>query len=123
MPGVSSAIQTVLREIVKAGDYVIVDDPSWFWLLGCLHQLNINVVSIPRDSSGPNITELENLFQTYKPKLYITNSILNNPTSYNISPSIMYKVLNLLHKYDAYLLEDDIYSHLESSKTHYVMPR
>lgn len=116
MPGVSSAIQTVLREIVKAGDYVIVDDPSWFWLLGCLHQLNINVVSVPRDSSGPNITELENLFQTYKPKLYITNSILNNPTSYNISPSIMYKVLNLLHKYDAYLLEDDIYSHLESSK-------
>ncbi|WGE33026.1 PLP-dependent aminotransferase family protein [Actinobacillus genomosp. 1] len=115
MPGVSSAIQTVLREIVKAGDYVIVDDPSWFWLLGCLHQLNINVVSVPRDSSGPNITELENLFQTYKPKLYITNSILNNPTSYNISPSIMYKVLNLLHKYDAYLLEDDIYSHLESS--------
>ncbi|WGE32291.1 PLP-dependent aminotransferase family protein [Actinobacillus genomosp. 2] len=116
MPGVSSAIQTVLREVVREGDYVIVDDPSWFWLLGCLHQLNIKVVSVERDSNGPNIEQLESFFQKYKPKLYITNSILNNPTSYNISPSIMYKVLSLLHKYNAYLLEDDVYSHLEDSR-------
>ncbi|NEN75134.1 PLP-dependent aminotransferase family protein [Pelistega sp. NLN82] len=116
MPGVSSAIQTVLRVLVKENDYVIVDDPSWFWLLGCLHQLNIKVLSVPRNKNGPDIEKLENILKTYHPKLYITNSVLNNPTSYNISPSIMYKVLSLLHKYDAYLLEDDIYSHLDDSR-------
>ncbi|EEV25074.1 putative transcription regulator protein [Actinobacillus minor 202] len=116
MPGVSSAIQTVLRALVKENDYVIVDDPSWFWLLGCLHQLNLKVLSVPRDANGPDIEKFENILKEYNPKLYITNSTLNNPTSYNISPSVMYKVLNLLHKYDAYLLEDDIYSHLEEPR-------
>lgn len=116
MPGVSSAIQAILRALIKENDYVIVDDPSWFWLLGCLHQLNIKVLSIPRDKNGPDIEKLEEILKEYRPKLYITNSVLNNPTSYNISPSIMYKVLNLLHKYNAYLLEDDIYSHLEDPR-------
>ncbi|OOH86369.1 aspartate aminotransferase, partial [Pasteurellaceae bacterium 15-036681] len=90
MPGVSSAIQTIIKTVTNAGDYVVVDDPSWFWLLGCLHQLDIKILTVKRNSDGPDINQLEHIFSEYKPKLYITNSILNNPTSYNISSSIMY---------------------------------
>ncbi|MBF0783957.1 PLP-dependent aminotransferase family protein [Muribacter muris] len=115
MPGVSAAIQLILRSLTRPNDYIIVDDPSWFWLLGCLHQLNLNILSVPRDQNGPNLEKLEYLFKTYQPKIYITNSILNNPTSYNVSPSIIYKVLHLLHQYNVYLLEDDIYSPLENN--------
>ncbi|OOH86304.1 aspartate aminotransferase, partial [Pasteurellaceae bacterium 15-036681] len=68
---------------------------------------------------GPDINQLEHIFSEYKPKLYITNSILNNPTSYNISSSIMYKVLNLLNKHNVYLLEDDVYSHLDNRSLRY----
>lgn len=114
MPGVSSAIQIVVTTLLKPNDYIIVDDPSWFWLLGCLHQFNLQILTVPRGKDGVDIEKLTTLFEEYRPKLYITNSILNNPTSFNLSANNIYKVLNLLHQFDAYLLEDDIYSHLES---------
>lgn len=100
MPGVSSAIQTVLKCITNEGDYVVVDDPSWFWLLGCLHQLGLKVLSIPRNKDGADLIKLEEILAQYHPKIYITNSILNNPTSFNVSPSMIYKTLNLLNSYD-----------------------
>ncbi|POY42056.1 PLP-dependent aminotransferase family protein [Avibacterium endocarditidis] len=116
MPGVSSAIQTVLKCITNEGDYVVVDDPSWFWLLGCLHQLGLKVLSIPRNKDGADLIKLEEILAQYRPKIYITNSVLNNPTSFNVSPSMIYKTLNLLNSYDCYLLEDDVYGELANNQ-------
>lgn len=114
--GASSAIQIVLNTLTSKNDYVIIDDPSWFWLIGCLQQHNLNILTVPRDENGPNIDIFETLLQQYKPKLYITNSTLNNPTSFNLSPQRIYKILNLLHQYECYLLEDDVYSELNENK-------
>lgn len=114
MPGASSAIETIIRYITKPGDIVLVDDPSWFWLLGCLQQLGIKAIGVKREETGPNLKHLELLLKTHKPKLYITNSAFHNPTSFNISPSVMCRVLNLFEQYDSYILEDDVYKYFDS---------
>ncbi len=110
--GVSGAIELLLNYFVRAGDTVIVDDPGWFWIIGCLQQKGIRVFGVTRHYDGPDIEQLEKLLIHEKPKLYITNSVLHNPTSFNIHPAVAYQVLNLMREHDVYLLEDDIYGHL-----------
>lgn len=48
--GVSSAIETITRAMCQSGDYVLVDDPTWFWIIGCLQQLGLNNIGVNRNS-------------------------------------------------------------------------
>ncbi len=109
--GVSGAIELLANYLLKPGDAVLVDDPCWFWIIGCLQQKGLRVLSVKRHHDGPDVEQLEKILIHEKPKLYITNSVLHNPTSFNIRPAVAHKVLNLLREHDAYLLEDDIYGH------------
>ncbi|MGL4768351.1 MAG: PLP-dependent aminotransferase family protein [Formosimonas sp.] len=107
--GVSAAIDLIARYLLKSGDTVLVDDPSWFWLYGSLQAQGLRVIGVPRDTDGPNIEILSRLLAHDKPKLYVTNSVLHNPTSFGLSPARAYQVLRLLDEHDCYILEDDIY--------------
>ena len=107
--GVSAAIDLVARYFLRPGDAVLVDDPSWFWLYGSLRAQGLRVIGVPRDPDGPDIDVLTRIMQHDKPKLYVTNSVLHNPTSWGVSPARAYQVLRLMDEHDAYVLEDDIY--------------
>lgn len=112
--GISGAFELVLNYLVQAGDTVIVDDPCWFWIIGCLQQKGIRVLGVARNHDGPDIAQLEKILTHEKPKLYITNSVLHNPTSFNIHPAVAYQVLNLMRQHHVYLFEDDVYGHFNS---------
>ncbi len=108
--GVSQAVTLVSQLLLQAGDTVIVDNPGWFWLSSYLQQQGFNVIAVERDHQGPNIEQMQQLFASQRPKLYLTNSVLHNPTSYNLHPARAHQVLNLIHEYDAYIFEDDLYA-------------
>jgi len=108
--GISHAITMIAQLLTEVGDTVVVDGPGWFWLSSCLQQQGLNVVAVERDHQGPDIEQMQQLFETYHPKLYLTNSVLHNPTSYNLHPARAHQVLNIIHKYDAYIFEDDLYA-------------
>lgn len=108
--GISQAVTMVSQLLLQPGDTAIVDDPGWFWLSSCLQQQGFKVIAVKRDHQGPNIEQMQQLFATHRPKLYLTNSVLHNPTSYNLHPARAHQVLNLIHEYDAYIFEDDLYA-------------
>ncbi|GHA69028.1 GntR family transcriptional regulator [Formosimonas limnophila] len=112
--GVSSAIDLMARYMLKSGDTVLVDDPSWFWLYGSLQAKGLRVIGVPRDEEGPNIEVLSRVVAHDKPKVYVTNSVLHNPTSFGLSPARAYQVLRLMDEHDCYILEDDIYGDFHS---------
>ena len=107
--GVSAAIDLVARYFLRPGDAVLVDDPSWFWLYGSLRAQGLRVIGVPRDPDGPDIEVMTRIMKHDKPKLYVTNSVLHNPTSWGVTPARAYQVLRLMDEHDAYVLEDDIY--------------
>lgn len=113
--GVSQAVIIVAQHLLTAGDTVMVDAPGWFWLSSSLQQLGLEVIGVERDERGPDIAQMQQLFERHRPKLYITNSVLHNPTSYNLHPARAHQVINLVHQYDAYILEDDCYGELDAS--------
>lgn len=109
--GVSAGIETITRAMCQTGDTVLVDDPSWFWIIGCLQNMGLNVVGVQRTAEGVDLTQLQQVLEQYRPRLYISNSVLHNPTSYNPTPTNVYAVLKLMEEYDCYIVEDDIYSY------------
>ena len=108
--GVSQAVTMAAQLLTQAGDTVLVDGPGWYWLSSCLQQQGLNVIAIERDYQGPNIEQMQKLFAVHRPKLYLTNSVLHSPTSYNLHPARAHQVINLIHEYDAYIFEDDLYA-------------
>jgi len=110
--GVTQALDLVAREFSRPGDTIFVDDPAWFLMFGSFAALGAKVVGIPRLADGPDVARLAELAAIHKPKLYIINSVLHNPSSTSLSAAKAFQVLKLAEEHDFILVEDDIYCDL-----------
>jgi DNA-binding transcriptional MocR family regulator len=107
--GVTQALDIVARHFLRPGDTVFVDDPGWFLMFGMFVTMGAKVVGIPRLADGPDIVKLAELAALHKPKLYIINSVLHNPTSTSLSAPKAFQILKLAEQHDFMIVEDDIY--------------
>jgi len=110
--GVTQALDLVAREFCRPGDMVLVDDPAWFLMFGSFAALGLKVVGVPRLADGPDLARLEQLAQLHRPRLFIVNSVLHNPSSTSISAAKAFQVLRLAEQHDFLVVEDDIYCDL-----------
>lgn len=110
--GVTQALDMVAREFTRPGDTIFVDDPAWFLMFGSFAALGANVIGIPRLADGPDIARLAELAAIHKPKLYIINSVLHNPSSSSLSAAKAFQVLRLSEEHGFIIVEDDIYCDL-----------
>ena len=110
--GVTQALDLVAREFTRPGDTIFVDDPAWFLMFGSFAALGAKVIGIPRLADGPDIAQLAELAALHKPKLYIINSVLHNPSSTSLSAAKAFQVLRLSEEHDFIIVEDDIYCDL-----------
>jgi DNA-binding transcriptional MocR family regulator len=110
--GVTQALDLVAREFTRPGDTIFVDDPAWFLMFGSFAALGAKVVGIPRLADGPDIAQLAQMAALHKPKLYVINSVLHNPTSTSLSASKAFQVLRIAEEHGFTIVEDDIYCDL-----------
>jgi DNA-binding transcriptional MocR family regulator len=92
---------------------VIVDDPCYFNFHALLRAHRVKVVSVPFTPNGPDLVQFEQALKEHRPRLYITNSALHNPTGATLSPVVAHRVLKLSEQYDLTIIEDDIFADLE----------
>ena len=107
--GVTQALDLVAREFTRPGDTIFVDDPAWFLMFGSFAALGAKVIGIPRLADGPDLAQLAQLAALHKPKLYVINSVLHNPSSTSLSAAKAFQVLRLAEQHDFMIVEDDIY--------------
>ena len=110
--GVTQGLDIVAQHFLKAGDTVLVDEPSWFLLFGRFASLGVRVVGVPRTPDGPDLERLEALMTGIKPRLFITTAVLHNPTGTSMTSACAYQVLRLAERHDVMIVEDDVYSDL-----------
>jgi DNA-binding transcriptional MocR family regulator len=72
----------------------------------------LKVVGIPRGADGPDIARLAELAAAHKPRMYVINSVLHNPTSTSLSAARAFQVLRLAEEHGFTVVEDDIYCDL-----------
>jgi len=110
--GVTQALDMVAREFTRPGDTIFVDDPAWFLMFGSFSALGTKVIGIPRLADGPDIARLAQLAALHKPKLYVINSVLHNPSSTSLSAAKAFQILRLAEEHNITIVEDDIYCDL-----------
>lgn len=110
--GITQAIDLVARLHVQPGDTVLVGDPAWFQMFGRFVAQGARLVGFPYTPNGPDLDVLETLAATWRPKLMVINSVLQNPTGTSLSAAQAFRILQLAERYDFRIIEDDIYGDL-----------
>ena len=110
----TQAIDLVCRLLIQPGDAVLVDDPCYFNFLALLRAHRATVIGVPYTPSGPDLKRFEQALCEHRPRLYITNSGLHNPTGAALSPATAHRLLKLVADHDLVVVEDDIFADFES---------
>ncbi|WP_269533838.1 PLP-dependent aminotransferase family protein [Chitinimonas sp. BJYL2] len=112
--GAMQALDLIARYFVDEGDAVLVDDPGFFNVFANQKLNGARLYGVPRTANGPDVVVLEKLLAEHKPKLFITNSVLHNPTGTSLNRATAHRCLQLAEKYDLTIVEDDIYSDFQT---------
>jgi DNA-binding transcriptional MocR family regulator len=115
--GTSGALELVIRRLLKPGDAVLVDDPGYYNLFGNLRSYGVRMIGVPRRADGPDGEVLERLAAAHRPKLYFTQSVMQNPTGSAMSPHVAFRVLRAAGQYDFIIVEDDVFCDLQVTPT------
>ena len=109
----TQACDLICRFLLQPGDTVLVDDPCYFNFQALLRAHRVTIVGVPYTATGPDTTAFEAALATHRPRLYITNSALHNPTGATISPQTAHRLLVAAAAHDLVIVEDDIFADFE----------
>jgi DNA-binding transcriptional MocR family regulator len=110
--GATHALDIVSRTVLRAGDCVMVEEPGWAVEFARLQALGMRILPVPRGPQGPDLAVMQRLCELHAPKLFVSVSVLHNPTGYSLSPGSAHRVLQLAQQHGFYVVEDDTYAHL-----------
>lgn len=110
--GATQALDIIIRTMLKPGDTVLIEDPGYCNLIAMLKLAHVNIVGVPRISTGIDIEALDRLARLHKPALFFTNPTLQNPTGTSYTPACAMRLLQLAERHAFYVVEDDLYREL-----------
>lgn len=110
--GATHALDVVTRTLLRTGDPVLVDEPGWSVEYARLQALGLRVLPVPRGDDGPDLGVLQRLLEAHRPRVYVTVSVLHNPTGGSLSLAAAHRLLQLTQGHELTIVEDDTYSHL-----------
>ncbi|KAF1055219.1 MAG: 2-aminoadipate transaminase [Stenotrophomonas maltophilia] len=109
----TNALDLVCRFPLKPGDTVLVDDPSYFNFHAMLRAHQAHAVGVPFTPNGPDLDAFARVLQEHRPRLYVTNAGMHNPTGAVLSASTAHRLLGLAERHDLLIVEDDIFADFE----------
>lgn len=109
----TQAIDLLCRLLLEPGDTVLVDDPCYFNFQALLRAHRVETVGVPYTPAGPDIEAFAAVLAERRPRLYITNSAVHNPTGATLSPAVAHRVLKLADQHGLAIVEDDIFADFE----------
>jgi DNA-binding transcriptional MocR family regulator len=105
----SQAIDLVCRFLLAPGDTVLIDDPCYFNFLSVLQAHRVTAIGVPQTPEGPDLAILGTQAAAHRPKLYLTNASLQNPTGASLTHAHAFRLLKLAEGHDFLIVEDDIF--------------
>lgn len=107
------AIDLLCRFLIEPGDTVLVDDPGYFNFRALLRAHRARIVGVPYTPAGPDMEAFANVLANERPRLYLTNSALHNPTGASLSSVTAHRLLKLAEQHSLTIVEDDIFTDFE----------
>ena len=110
--GATHALDIVARTLLQPGDAVLVDEPGWAVEFARLTRMGMRLLPVPRGADGPDLAVMAQLLAEHRPRLYVTVSVLHNPTGQTLSLAAAHQILKLAEAHDLTIVEDDTYAWL-----------
>jgi len=95
--------------MIKPGDLVFTESPSYDRTLGLLRRHGARVVGIEMEPDGPNIDALESALKKSVPKFFYLIPDFQNPAGATCSGPKRRQIVELANQYDLLLVEDAPY--------------
>lgn len=109
----TQAVDLVCRLLLRPGETVLIDDPCYFNFQALLRAHRLRVVSAPYTPTGPDLAAFAAVVEAERPRLYLTNSALHNPTGATLSPQAAHRVLGIAAAHEMMIVEDEIFADFE----------
>ncbi|QPF71995.1 PLP-dependent aminotransferase family protein [Roseateles sp. DAIF2] len=108
--GATHGLDLITRCLLAPGDAVLVDDPGWAIEYARLTQAGMRLLPVPRGADGPDLAVMRQLVEQHRPRMYVTVSVLHNPTGNSLSLAHAHEILKLAEAADFLIVEDDTYA-------------
>lgn len=105
--GSQQAIMLAAQLLLRPGDVVVTEDPTYSGALDIFRSMDVSPVGIGLDHDGMQVDRLEDLLRQHHPKLLYTIPNFHNPTGVCLSTQRRRQVLELAERYNVPVLEDD----------------
>lgn len=109
--GVTQAMSVLCRIPFPNGkNIILIEEPSFSFTIEQLKHYGNEVLTIQRDKDGIDMAELEHIFKTQAIKFFYTIPRNHNPLGTYLPLNQRKKIIELAHKYDVYIVENDYFS-------------
>jgi GntR family transcriptional regulator/MocR family aminotransferase len=105
--GSQAALALVAQLLLKPGDGILVESPTYSGALDLFRALRLRVVGIPIDERGMQVEALESLLARQQPGLIYTIPNFHNPTGTCLSSQRRRQLMAVADRYGVPILEDD----------------
>jgi DNA-binding transcriptional MocR family regulator len=110
--GARQAIDLVCRTVVRPGDVVVCESPTFIGTLASLQAAGARVLGVPFDTDGFDVDELERILTRHEVKLVALQTGSQNPTGQDLAPERAERLVKLARERSFFIMEDAVYANI-----------
>jgi DNA-binding transcriptional MocR family regulator len=110
--GARQGIDLVCRTVVRPGDVVVCESPTFIGTLSSLQATGARVLGVPFDRGGIDVEALERILARHEVKLLALQSGSQNPTGQDLAPDRAARLVELAQERSFFILEDGVYANV-----------
>jgi GntR family transcriptional regulator, regulator for abcA and norABC len=108
--GAQQALHLIVQCLLKPGDAVVLEDPSYHYNLQIFKSAGVNTFLLPIEKDGMDPEELIRLYKKHRVKMIFLNTAFQNPTGTSMSDSHKRRIMEISLELGIPIVEDDPYS-------------
>lgn len=105
--GAQMGIFIAAQLLLRPGDNVIVGEPGYFMANNVFENLAANILRVPVDEDGIDVSKVEELCKRYKINMLYVIPHHHHPTTVTLSPQRRMQLIALAEKFNFFIVEDD----------------
>ncbi|KRB76986.1 GntR family transcriptional regulator [Nocardioides sp. Root190] len=106
-PGSQSALSSIFRALVAAGQPLLVESPTYWGAIQAAHQAGVAMVPVPSGAGGPDPAEVDRTFRETGARAFYAQPNFANPTGAQWDGERAEAILDVVRSHGAFLVEDD----------------
>ena len=107
--GASQALDLVAVTFTSPGDIIFVEEPTYYMAQGIFEQHGLQCIGIPVTQDGLDIAALEEALTNYRPVLFYTIPVYQNPTGTVQTEAQRQRIIELSLEHDFLIVADEVY--------------